>query len=60
MAALGLVGVQWVLIGYALAFGESAIVIPEIAGTSAGGFIGYSPELVGLGSFCGDSGHNVV
>jgi ammonium transporter len=38
MVALGLVGVQWVVIGYALAFGESR-----------GGLIGWSPELVGLG-----------
>lgn len=38
MVALGLVGVQWVVVGYALAFGESK-----------GGYIGWSPELVGLG-----------
>jgi Amt family ammonium transporter len=35
--AMGLVGVQWILIGYALAFG-----------TSQGGFIGWDPALVGL------------
>ncbi len=33
--ALGIVGVQWVVIGYCLAFGESQ-----------GGFIGWSPELI--------------
>src|SRR5205823_1649968 len=38
MVALGLVGVQWVVLGYALAFGETR-----------GGFIGWSKELVGLG-----------
>ena len=39
MMALGLVGVQWVGCGYSLAFGESK-----------GGYIGFSPELLGLGS----------
>ena len=34
MVALGIVGVQWVLFGYALSFGESK-----------GGYIGWSPEL---------------
>ena len=37
MVALGLVGVQWVLFGYALSFGETK-----------GGYIGWSPELAGL------------
>lgn len=37
MVALGLVGVQWVVIGYSLSFGESK-----------GGYIGYSPELMFL------------
>src|SRR6185369_7353080 len=37
MAALGLVGVLWVIAGYALAFGQSQ-----------GGWIGWSPELLGL------------
>ncbi|HEY2784637.1 MAG TPA: ammonium transporter [Fimbriiglobus sp.] len=36
--ALGIVGVQWVIIGYSLAFGESH-----------GGYIGWSSDLVGLG-----------
>ncbi len=39
MIALGLVGVQWVACGYSLSFGESQ-----------GGYIGYSPELLFLGS----------
>lgn len=37
MTALGLVGVQWVVIGYALAFGSSQ-----------SGIVGFSPELIGL------------
>src|SRR5947207_2138128 len=37
MVALAVVGLQWVLFGYALAFGASR-----------GGWIGWSPELVGL------------
>ncbi|HYV37120.1 MAG TPA: ammonium transporter [Gemmataceae bacterium] len=37
MVALGIVGIQWVLIGYCLAFGKSQ-----------GGWIGWSPELLGL------------
>jgi len=39
MVALGLVGVQWVVIGYSLSFGDSKQ-----------GVIGYSPELVLLGT----------
>jgi ammonium transporter len=38
MVALGLVGIQWVLFGYSLAFGESV-----------GGVIGWSGKLLGLG-----------
>jgi ammonium transporter, Amt family len=37
MVALGLVGVQWVVIGYALAFGQTK-----------DGYIGFSPELMCL------------
>src|SRR5947209_14993306 len=37
MVALGLVGIQWVLIGYCLAFGESQ-----------GGWIGWSGNFLGL------------
>ncbi len=37
MVALGLIGLQWVLIGYSLAFGESWR-----------GLIGWSPKLLGL------------
>jgi ammonium transporter len=37
MVALGLIGIQWLLFGYALAFGDSQ-----------GGFIGWSAKLVGL------------
>src|SRR5437660_8365319 len=38
MVALGLIGVQWVLFGYSLAFGDTH-----------GGLIGWSTGLVGLG-----------
>ena len=44
MVALGIVGVLWVLVGYTLAFG-----------VSQGGWIGWSPELLGLAGV--DSGH---
>jgi ammonium transporter len=37
MVALGIVGIQWVLVGYCLAFGESQ-----------GGIIGWSVDLLGL------------
>jgi ammonium transporter, Amt family len=50
MIALGLVGVQWVCFGYSLSFGTSVVTIPEIAGASKGGFVGYSPELLCLGA----------
>jgi ammonium transporter, Amt family len=36
-AAMGVIGVQWVVIGYALAFGRSL-----------GGWIGWDPSLIGL------------
>jgi ammonium transporter, Amt family len=36
-AAMGIIGVQWVVIGYALAFGRSV-----------GGWIGWDPSLIGL------------
>jgi ammonium transporter len=39
MIALSIVGLQWVLFGYALAFGASKM-----------GWIGWSPEFLGLGS----------
>jgi Amt family ammonium transporter len=39
MVALSIVGLQWVLFGYALAFGASKA-----------GWIGWSPEFLGLGS----------
>ncbi|MBL8867674.1 MAG: ammonium transporter [Planctomycetia bacterium] len=53
MVALGLVGVQWVVIGYALAFGDSAmsmtISTDEKGEAVKGSLIGFSPELMGLG-----------
>ena len=54
MAALGIVGVQWVVCGYSLSFGESAVQITvgktEAGEPIKGSLIGYSPELIGLGS----------
>ena len=37
MVAIGIIGIYWVIVGYALAFG-----------TSCKGLIGWSPELIGL------------
>src|SRR5438445_5284440 len=37
MVALAVIGVQWVLFGYCLAFGDSQ-----------GGWVGWSPKLLGL------------
>lgn len=52
MAPLGLVGVQWVVIGYALAFGkpalETSISVTDKGDAVVGGLVGYSPELVML------------
>jgi ammonium transporter len=53
MVALGLVGVQWVVIGYALAFGSPMFKL-SISSDSEGkpieaGFVGYSKELFCLG-----------
>ena len=39
MAALSIVGLYWLAVGYALAFGPSRIIIAE------GGFIGWHPDL---------------
>ena len=52
MICLGLVGVQWVVIGYALAFGKAAVEVSISKDADdkpiKGGVIGYSPELVML------------
>jgi ammonium transporter len=44
MAALAVVGVYWVVVGYGLAFGPSAIKI-DLMGVEQGGLIGWSPKL---------------
>jgi ammonium transporter, Amt family len=53
MVALGLVGVQWAVIGYALAFGDSAYSVNidtnDKGEAIKGSLIGFSPELMGLG-----------
>lgn len=54
MVALGLVGVQWVVIGYSLAFGDPLLKF-SISSDDKGepikaGLVGYSPELVCLGA----------
>lgn len=43
MVALAIIGIQWFLFGYCLAFGESR-----------GGIIGWSPKLLGLGGVMSD------
>ena len=52
MVALGLVGVQWVVIGYALAFGTPAITFSISSDDKGepvkGGLIGFSKELMFL------------
>lgn len=47
MAALAVVGVYWVAIGYSLAFGPSAIKI-DFLGVKEGGLVGWSWDLVFL------------
>jgi ammonium transporter len=44
MAALAVVGVYWVAVGYSLAFGPSVLKI-DLFGVEAGGVIGWSPKL---------------
>ncbi len=44
MAALAVVGVYWIVIGYALAFGPSVIRV-DLLGVKDGGLIGWSSEL---------------
>lgn len=46
-AALAVVGVYWVAIGYSLAFGPSIIKI-DLLGVEGGGVIGFSPDLIFL------------
>jgi ammonium transporter len=48
MVALGIVGVQWVLIGYPLAFGESYKKIKFPGTETELSIVGWSPELVCL------------
>ena len=54
MIALGLVGVQWVVIGYSLSFGKPAVEVSISSDDKGepikGGVVGYSPELVMLNS----------
>jgi len=47
MAALAVVGVYWIAIGYALAFGPSLIKV-NFFGVENGGLIGWSPDLLFL------------
>jgi ammonium transporter len=47
MAALAVVGVYWVAIGYSLAFGPSVFKM-SLMGVEEGGMIGYSSDLVFL------------
>jgi ammonium transporter len=44
MAALAVVGVYWIVVGYALAFGPSAIKV-DLLGVKDGGLIGWSSDL---------------
>lgn len=44
MAALAIVGVYWIVVGYGLAFGPSQVKI-SILGVEDGGFIGWSSDL---------------
>jgi ammonium transporter, Amt family len=44
MAALAVVGVYWIVVGYALAFGPSAIKV-DLFGVKDGGLIGWSSDL---------------
>ena len=48
MVALGLVGVQWVVIGYALSFGESRATLTMPGTESPASLIGFNKELVCL------------
>jgi ammonium transporter len=48
MAALAVVGVYWLVVGYALAFGPSIIKLPDMMGVEGGGFVGFSWDLVCL------------
>lgn len=54
MVALGIVGVQWVVCGYSLAFGPSYINVTighdDKGEPIKGSLIGYSPDLIGLGT----------
>jgi ammonium transporter len=47
MAALAVVGVYWLAVGYALAFGPSAIALSAM-GVENGGLVGWSSDLVFL------------
>ncbi len=47
MGALAVVGLYWVVVGYALAFGPSLIKV-NLLGVEDGGLIGWSPDLVFL------------
>jgi ammonium transporter len=47
MAALAVVGLYWVAVGYALAFGQSVVKV-DLFGVTDGGLIGWNSDLVFL------------
>jgi ammonium transporter len=49
MIALGIVGVQWVVVGYSLSFGESAAKVKFPGTDTPASLIGFSKELLFLG-----------
>src|SRR3982751_1068438 len=49
MAALGIIGVEWIVIGYAMTFGASQ-----------GGIVGWDPELLFLKGITPDMVHNAT
>ncbi len=62
-AALAVVGVYWIAVGYSLAFGPSVLKVPDMWGVSGGGFVGWSWKLFFLqGIGAGDSlpGYNIT
>ena len=54
MACLAVVGLYWIGIGYALAFGPSAFSVPEMMGMQGGGVLGWSWDLVFLQNIATD------
>src|SRR5262245_13041318 len=56
MVAIGVIGLHWVIIGYAMAFGSGSLISWANPGGVAWSFLGWDSALFGLQAFAADYG----